>query len=488
MKFIHKDAEKVFEYSIDDVFLLPQKFAGNSREDVDLTPADGCGGSNPIVSANMNGVTGKRMAETIARYGGLGILPQDMELMTAERIIRQIKRAPINFDTALTLQEHNTLREAKGIIWKRAHGAIVVISRDRCPVGIFNVNDTQGMDQYATVKAFMSTEPVTLQNRFVNEDAFNLMQRKRISIVPIVDDAGKLEGVLTREDAVRLSLHAPNLDANGRLKVALAVGVNNASAELLTRLKDMGIDLIVLDTAHGHQKRMVDALRISRQTLGKEFPIVAGNVCTAEGTRELLDAGADIVKVNVGPGAMCTTRMQTGFGRPTFSAVKECADEARKTNQHVWADGGVRYPRDVAIYLAAGASRVMIGTLFAGVYESPGDIQFDADGKMYKINYGMASSRAVEERNKHFSAFQQAIRTLYREGVNTAQVYLKPGHESIGAIMDDIISGVRSAYTYGGARNQVEFSEKALIGIQTHQGFHEGTPHGLWDTGYTPMT
>jgi IMP dehydrogenase len=170
--------------------------------------------------------------------------------------------------------------------------------------------------------------------------------------------------------------------------------------------------------------------------------------------------------------------MQTGVGRPSFSSVLECALEAHKHNKQVWADGGVRHPRDVALYLAAGASRVMVGTLFAGVYESPGDIKGDSEGHLYKENYGMASSRAVAERTAEMDAFERAKKAFFREGISTSRIYLRDGAESVGAIIMDIITGIQSAFTYVGARNVVEFHDEAVVGVQSQAGFHEGRPHG----------
>jgi IMP dehydrogenase len=207
-------------------------------------------------------------------------------------------------------------------------------------------------------------------------------------------------------------------------------------------------------------------------------PIVAGNVCTVEGTRELNAAGADVVKVNVGPGAMCTTRMQTGTGRPTFTSVQVCAREARRLGKHVWADGGVRHPRDVALYLAAGAARVMVGTWLAGTYESPGDVKEDRDGQPYKESYGMASARAVSDRNATLDAFERARRLYFREGVSTSRVYIREGQESVGAILVEILSGLQSAFTYAGATSCAAFHERAVVGVQTAAGYVEGTPHG----------
>ena len=206
------------------------------------------------------------------------------------------------------------------------------------------------------------------------------------------------------------------------------------------------------------------------------MPVAAGNVVTADGVRDLVAAGADIIKVGVGPGAMCTTRMMTGVGRPQFSAVLDCAAAARALGRHVWADGGVRHPRDVALALAAGASNVMIGSWFAGTYESPGDLYTDADGRRYKESFGMASSRAVSARTAEDSAFDRARKAIFEEGISSARMYLDPSRPGVEDLIDEIISGVRSAFTYSGARSLEEFHERALVGVQSAAGYTEGMP------------
>jgi IMP dehydrogenase len=256
------------------------------------------------------------------------------------------------------------------------------------------------------------------------------------------------------------------------------VGISSTAAASAARVAELGVSAIVLDTAHGHQRRMIEAIREVRRAIGATTPLVAGNVCTPEGTRDLLDAGADVVKVNVGPGAMCTTRMQTGTGRPSFSSVRACAREAHARGRHVWADGGVRDPRDVALYLAAGASRVMVGTMLAGTYESPGDVKEDRDGRPFKENYGMASGRAVSDRTAGRDAFERAKKAFFREGISTSRIYIREGRESVGAILVEVITGVQSAFTYAGAGTAAAFHDKAVVGVQTAGGFVEGKPRG----------
>jgi IMP dehydrogenase len=321
----------------------------------------------------------------------------------------------------------------------------------------------------------MSANPLTLPDTVDPRDAFDRLDRARRRVAPVVDGDGRLVGVLTRLAALRATLYAPAVDDAGRLRVAAAVGVNGDVAAKAAELIDAGADTLVVDTAHGHQDRMLDALKAVR-SLGPTVPVVAGNVVSAEGVRELVGAGADIVKVGVGPGAMCTTRMMTGVGRPQFSAVLECADAAREIGAHVWADGGVRYPRDVALALAAGASQVMIGSWFAGTHESPGDLHVDADGRAYKESFGMASARAVANRTSADTSFDRARKGLYEEGISSSRMFLEKGRPGVEDLIDQICAGVRSACTYAGARTLEELHEKAWVGIQSAAGFHEGRP------------
>lgn len=478
MRFLHPDHDEQLELSTDDVFLNPGYFDGSSRLDADLSPPDFAGGSHPIVSANMNAVTGKRMAETMARFGGLGVLPQDMALDTVARIVKHIHAADSRFDTPLAVSPRATLRDVQGIIRKRSHDLVVVIDDDHRPIGIVTQADLRDRDQYVPAARLMSQRLVTLSAASSNRDAFLAMEQARVKAAPVLDADGRLRGVLTRNDAVRLELLKPSLDADGRLMVAAAIGISAEAAATAAKLVELGVAAIVIDTAHGHQRRMLEALRAVRAEIGDRVPLIAGNVCTAEGTRALIDAGADVVKVNVGPGAMCTTRMQTGAGRPTFTAVLACAREASALGKQVWADGGVRHPRDVALYLAAGAARVMVGTALAGTYESPGDVKEDREGHLYKENYGMASGRAVSDRTADLDAFEAAKKGFFREGISTSRIYIREGAESVGAVLMNMITGVQSALTYVGARTLPEFAERAVVGVQTWAGYGEGTPHG----------
>ncbi len=479
MRFLHPEHDEQLELSTDDVFLNPGFYDGGSRLETDLTPPDFPGGSHPIVSANMNAVTGKRMAETMARFGGLGVLPQDMELDTVNRIVKHIHAAHARFDTPLSVPPNATLRDVQGIIRKRSHDLVVVVDDQQRPLGIVTHSDLRDRDQYTLANQLMSQRLITVPLSVSNHEAFLRMEEARVKAAPVLDANGRLLGVLTRNDCVRLELLKPSLGAKGELMVAAAVGISSTAPARVAKLLELGVCAIVLDTAHGHQRRMLETIAAVKPVVAGRVPIVAGNVCTVEGTAALIDAGADIVKVNVGPGAMCTTRMQTGAGRPTFTSVLVCAREARKRGKHVWADGGVRHPRDVALYLAAGAARVMVGTALAGTYESPGDVKEDKDGLLYKENYGMASGRAVDGRNADADPFERAKKGFFREGISSSRIYIREGAESVGGILVDMITGVQSALTYAGARTLTEFHERAEIGVQTPAGYSEGTPHGL---------
>jgi IMP dehydrogenase len=427
----------------------------------------------------MTAIAGRRMAETIARRGGIVVIPQDIPVEVVADVVSWVKsRHPI-FDTPVTLAPHETVSDAMTLITKRAHGAVVVVENGK-PVGIVTETDCEEVDRFTQVHAVMSSDLITLPQDIDPRAAFEALNTARRRLAPIVDKSGNLTGIITRVGALRATMYQPALDANGKLRIGAAVGVNGDVVAKATALLATGIDVLVIDTAHGHQEKMLEALK-KIKALNPKVPIVAGNVVTAEGTRDLIAAGADIVKVGVGPGAMCTTRMQTGVGRPQFSAVLECAAAARKLGKEVWADGGIRHPRDVALALAAGAAQVMIGSWFAGTHESPGDIRRDSAGKLYKESFGMASARAVAARTSAETAFDRARKALFEEGISSSRMYLDAQRPGVEDLLDSIISGVRSAFTYAGAGDIATFHERAVIGIQSAAGYAEGRPlHTSW--------
>jgi IMP dehydrogenase len=414
MRFLGELPPHDLTYS--DVFLVPSRSAVTSRLDVDLATDDGTGATIPIVSANMNSVTGPRLAATLARRGGLGVLPQDPPIGDIVAAVAEVK--------------------AQSTTWAPADGALRTIEVD-APRAAFDALVSAGLDRADVVTG------------------------------------GEVVGSVTRTQALRGTIYRPAVDGQGRLRVAAALGINRGIADKARALADAGVDVLVVDTAHGHQEGMLAALETVRG-LDLGLPIVAGNIVTPEGARDLVSAGATILKVGVGPGAMCTTRMMTAVGRPQFSAVLETTAAARELGAHVWADGGVRYPRDVALALAAGASSVMIGSWFAGTLESPGEIETDADGRPFKQSWGMASTKAVHGRFGALDPYELARKELFAEGISSSKIYLDPLRPSLEDLLDMITAGVRSSFTYAGAADLAAFHERAVVGIQSAAGYEEG--------------
>lgn len=462
------------DLTYDDVFIVPNRSGVASRFDVDLSTCDGTGTTIPVVVANMTAVAGRRMAETVARRGGLVVLPQDLPIDAVRQTVDFVKSRDLVADTPVILTPEDSVSDAVALIHKRAHGAAVVVADGR-PVGLVLQAATHGVDRFARVRdvaiADFVTAPVGTDPRRV----FEMLEHAPVDIAVLTSDDGTLGGVLTSLGAVRAGIYSPAVDAAGRLRIAAAIGINGDAAAKAHALVEAGVDVLVIDTAHGHQRNMLDVVK-SVAAVGLPVPVAAGNVVSAEGTRDLIAAGASIVKVGVGPGAMCTTRMMTGVGRPQFSAVLECASAAADLGAHVWADGGVRHPRDVALALAAGASNVMIGSWFAGTYESPGDLLFDREGRPYKESYGMASKRAVAARTAGDSSFDRARKALFEEGISTSRMSLDPDRGGVEDLLDHITAGVRSTCTYVGAATIAELHERAVVGVQSAAGFAEGHP------------
>ena len=473
MQFLNGHPNYDLTYS--DVFLVPNLSSVSSRMHVDLTTPDGIGTTIPIVVSNMTAIAGRRMAETVARRGGIVVLPQDIPLDVVETVVDFVKSRHTVYDTPITMSGHDTVGEALSLVHKRSHGAIVVVDDDQAPIGIFTEHDAAGFDRFTQIANVMSREVFTLPDGLDAQTMFERLSEARLSFAPVVGHDGSLLGCITRKGALRSTIYKPAVDREGRLMIAVAVGVNADPATRAKALLGLGVDVVVVDTAHGHQDRMLDVVSDVRRSVDT-LPVVAGNVVTAAGTRDLINAGADIVKVGVGPGAMCTTRMMTGVGRPQFSAVLECSEAARSLGKHIWADGGVRYPRDVALGLAAGAGNVMFGSLLAGTYESAADTLRDAQGRLYKESFGMASNRAVRNRTRTETAVDRARKELFEEGISTSRMYLDAQRPGVEDIIDQIVAGVRSSCTYTGARSINDFHVRATVGVQSASGYDEGRP------------
>ena len=395
------------------------------------------------------------MAETIARRGGIAVLPQDIPIDIAGAAVQWVKERHPVVETPIQVAPDAVVAEVLSLLGKRAHGAAVVVDEGR-PVGIVTERDCQEVDRFTSVADVMTTDLLTLPHDVDVKAAYDVLAGHHIDVAPVLD-GDQIVGVLTRKGILRSTIYTPATDPDGRLMIGAALGINGDVGGRAAALLGHGVDVLVVDTAHGHQEKMLEVLplvaaarRPARGPGGRRIPLVAGNVVSAAGTGELVKAGADIVKVGVGPGAMCTTRMMTGVGRPQFSAVLECSAAAADSGASVWADGGVKYPRDVALALAAGGSSVMVGSWFAGTFESAGDLARDADGRLYKVSFGMASARAVQQRTREQSAFDRARSALFEEGISSSRMYLDPARPGVEDLVDTIVAGVRSAFTYAG--------------------------------------
>lgn len=437
MRFLN-DIQPSYDLTYDDVFMVPSRSAVGSRQGVDLGSPDGTGTTIPLVVANMTAIAGRRMAETVARRGGLVVIPQDIPIEVVTDVVSWVKSRHHVLDTPIVLAPHQTVADALALLPKRAHNAGVVVDEDGKPVGVVTDTDLNGVDRFTQLEEVMSKDLILIDADLDPREAFNTLDAANRRYAPAVDKDGRLAGILTRKGALRATLYTPAVDAQGRLRIAAAVGINGDVAGKAKQLLDAGVDTLVIDTAHGHQESMISAVKVVRD-LDPRVPIVAGNIVSAQGVRDLIEAGADIIKVGVGPGAMCTTRMMTG------------------------------------------ASNVMVGSWFAGTYESPGDLQHDANGRAYKESFGMASARAVRNRTSEESAYDRARKALFEEGISTSRMFLDPARPGVEDLIDAIIAGVRSSCTYAGAGSLEEFTEKAIVGIQSAAGYAEGKPlHASW--------
>ncbi len=484
MRFLDGHDALSRDLTYDDVFLVPRRSSVVSRFDVDLTSVDGSGARLPVVAANMTAVAGRRMADTLARRGALTVLPQDVAPEAVADTVAWVKSRHPVWDTPLELHADRAVADALNLLPKRAHDTVVVVDGDGRPLGTVHEADCHGVDRFSRLVDVLATDPVTLPLDTPPRAVFDALAHRPERVALGLDAEGRLAGILTALGALRAEIYRPAVDGRGRLRTAAAIGVNGDVGAKARALLKADVDVLVVDTAHGHQEKMLAALAAVRacvdEAADRTVPVVAGNVVTAEGVRDLIAAGADIVKVGVGPGAMCTTRMMTGVGRPQFAAVAECAAAARASGRHVWADGGVRHPRDVALALAAGASTVMIGSWFAGSYESPGDLMRDESGRAYKESFGMASKRAVTARlaqgGRKDTAFDRARKALFEEGISSSRMLLDPARPGVEDLLDEICAGVRSACTYTGATSLEELHTRAVLGVQSRSGYAEGAP------------
>lgn len=464
----------------DDVLLVPQYSDIDSRRTLStrtcLTKKIAL--QIPIVSANMDVVTESEMAITMAREGGIGMIHRFMTIAEQARQIQRVKKAEsFIVDKPITMTEAHTVGDVKRVVDETGTGGILILDNDEKLVGIVSTRDLLfETDLEKPVTEIMSKDVHSAPPNTTLKEAEKLLHEYRVEKLPLVDNEGKVAGLVTLKDIMKITqFPKATKDSRGRLSVGAAVGVRDKEMRRVEAVLDAGADCIVVDIAHGDSHLEIEMI----QNIRKHFPsaqIIAGNVATADGTKRLIDAGADAVKVGVGPGSICITRVVAGSGVPQLTAVIECAEAARPYGVPIIADGGIRQPGDVAKALAAGAQTVMVGSMLAGTDESPGMIM-TRRGHRYKASRGMASLEANIERNKREGndLTQEEIEDYVAEGVEAAVPYRGRARE----ILTHLVGGLQSGMSYSGAHSIEELQQKAIFVRMTGAGLKESGPHDV---------
>jgi len=464
----------------DDVLLVPQYSDVDSRRTLStrscLTQKIAL--QVPIVSANMDVVTESNMAITMAREGGIGIIHRFMTIAGQARHIERVKKAESYIvDKPITMTESQTVGDVKRVVDETGTGGILILDNDEKLVGIVSTRDLLfENDMNKPVTAIMSRDVHSARPDTPLKEAERLLHEYRVEKLPLVNDSGRVVGLVTLKDIMKITqFPKATKDAKGRLAVGAAVGVRDREMRRVEAVLTAGADCIVVDIAHGDSNLEVEMIRNIRQSF-PEAQIIGGNVATADGTKRLIDAGVDAVKVGVGPGSICITRIVAGSGVPQLTAVIECAEAAREYGIPIIADGGVRQPGDLAKAIAAGAQTAMIGSLLAGTDESPGLIM-TRKGHRYKASRGMASLEANIERNKREGndLTHEEIEEYVAEGVEAAVPYRGKARE----VLTQLVGGLQSGMSYSGAHSIEEFQQKAIFVRMTGAGLKESGPHDV---------
>ncbi len=469
--------------TFDDVLLVPAYSEVLPRDvDVRTRLCRGVDLNIPLVSAAMDSVTEARAAIAMAREGGLGILHKNLPPVDQAREVERVKRAESGMVLSpVTVRPSQPLREALGIMREHDVSGLPVVEGER-PVGILTARDIRferNLDQ--PVSALMTKELVTVSPGVSNDEAKQLLHMHRIEKLLVVD-GGKLLGLITIKDILQADRNPLAVkDEKGRLRVGAAIGPGPDRDERAAALVAAGVDVIVIDTAHGHSQGVIDAVRAVKKAFPK-VPVIAGNVATAEATEALIDAGADGVKVGIGPGSICTTRVVAGVGVPQITAVSDCARVADRHAIPIVADGGVKHSGDVTKAIAAGASAVMIGSLFAGTDEAPGDLVL-YQGRSYKVYRGMGSLGAMRKGSKdRYGQGGTADEKLVPEGIEGRV----PHRGSLPSILHQLVGGLRSGMGYTGSRTIKELRANAKFIRSTAQGLRESHVHDVIITEEAP--
>jgi len=478
--------------TFDDVLLVPKYSEVRSRKDAStnshLTKSIEI--SLPIISANMDTVTEAEMAITIAREGGIGIIHRFMSLEDQVAQVSRVKRTEsIVIENPYSLLESSTVGDIKNLMNEKNVGGILIVSREGKLKGIvtsrdlrFANNSRENVGSVMTKRSELTVAP----KKTTPEEAKEIMEKTKIEKLPLVDSNDRLVGLITAKDILKRK-QFPNAskDSKGRLRVGAAIGVKGDYLERAQKLHDVEVDALVLDIAHGHSLHAIEAIKKIKKTLGQDVQLIAGNVATREGALDLIGSGADSIKVGVGSGSICITRIVTGSGVPQLTAISDCASATRDSGVTLIADGGIRNSGDITKALVAGADSVMIGGLLAGTDESPGEIVYRGNFR-YKVTRGMASLSARKEQ----LAIERSSRGESDEALGSQELdlvdYVPEGVEAIvpykgGAInvIRQLAGGLKSGMSYCGARNLVELRAKGEFMKITDVGLKESMPHDV---------
>ncbi|GGA70575.1 IMP dehydrogenase [Ornithinibacillus halotolerans] len=474
--------------TFDDVLLIPAKSEVLPREvNVSTTLSPNLKLNAPLISAGMDTVTESSMAIAMARQGGLGIIHKNMSIEEQAEQVDRVKRSESGVITnPFFLTPEHQVYDAEHLMGKYRISGVPIVNNvtEQKLVGIITNRDLRFIQDYSIVisKVMTSENLVTAPVGTTLEEAEQILQQYKIEKLPLVDEQGVLKGLITIKDIEKV-IEFPNAakDSQGRLLVGAAVGVTGDSMKRIEALVHAGVDVIVIDTAHGHSKGVLEQVRTVRETY-PNLDIIAGNVATAEGTKALIEAGANIIKVGIGPGSICTTRVVAGVGVPQITAVYDCALAAKEYDIPVIADGGIKYSGDIVKALAAGAHAVMLGSMFAGVTESPGETEI-YQGRRYKVYRGMGSVGAMKagSKDRYFQETNDA-KKLVPEGIEGRVAYKGPLADTV----HQLLGGLRSGMGYCGAQTIESLRNDAQFVRITNAGLIESHPHDVQVTKEAP--
>ncbi len=464
--------------TFDDVLLVPRRSSVSTRRQID-TRTRLCRGIDlaiPIVSASMDTVTEAAMAIAIAREGGIGIIHRFLPIADHEAEVRRVKRAEsVVIETPYTVGPEATVRQAAAFMEEHGSAGVLVVDRDRRLLGIVTARDVLFEEHTRPITAVMTPRErlITAPAGTPVEEAKQILHRHRIEKLPLVDSQGRLVGLITSRD-IQSRLRYPHAtkDPKGRLRVGAAIGVRGDYLERAEALAASEVDVLVIDIAHGHSDLALETIEAVRARCGS-VPLIAGNVATPEGVQDLVACGVDGVKVGVGPGSTCTTRVVTGAGVPQLTAILTCAEAARAADVPVIADGGIRGSGDLVKALAAGAETVMLGNLLAGTEESPGT-SVSRNGRQYKVYRGMASLWTSAER-RDMPQDDDLLSEIVPEGIEA----IVPYRGKVSAVLTQLLGGLRSGMSYCGATTLGQLRANARFIRVTEAGLREGMPHDV---------